>query len=153
MSADQRLTDMGLDLPEAPAPAGVYNPIVVTWNMAYVSGHGPLKTDGTMFSGKVGQDTDVEGGKLAARQTGMAILSTLKANLGGLDRVKRIIKVLGMVNAAPTFSDHPQVINGCSELFAELWGQENGVGARSAVGMGSLPGNITVEIEAIFELH
>lgn len=153
MSADQRLTDMGLDLPEAPAPAGVYNPIVVTGNMAYVSGHGPLKTDGTMFSGKVGQDTDVEGGKLAARQTGMAILSTLKANLGGLDRVKRIIKVLGMVNAAPTFSDHPQVINGCSELFAELWGQENGVGARSAVGMGSLPGNITVEIEAIFELH
>ena len=153
MSADQRLTDMGLDLPAAPAPAGVYNPIVVTGNMAYVSGHGPLKTDGTMFSGKVGQDTDVEGGKLAARQTGMAILSTLKANLGGLDRVKRIIKVLGMVNAAPTFSDHPQVINGCSELFAELWGQENGVGARSAVGMGSLPGNITVEIEAIFELH
>jgi len=153
VSADQRLTDMGLDLPEAPAPAGVYNPIVVTGNMAYVSGHGPLKTDGTMFSGKVGQDTDVEGGKLAARQTGMAILSTLKANLGGLDRVKRIIKVLGMVNAAPTFSDHPQVINGCSELFAELWGQENGVGARSAVGMGSLPGNITVEIEAIFELH
>ena len=151
MSADQRLTDMGLDLPEAPAPAGVYNPIVVTGNMAYVSGHGPLKTDGTMFSGKVGQDTDVEGGKLAARQTGMAILSTLKANLGGLDRVKRIIKVLGMVNAEPDFGQQPKVINGFSDLMVEIFG-DPGRCPRSAVGMGSLPFQIPVEIEAIVEL-
>ncbi|MAE67590.1 MAG: hypothetical protein CMJ18_25315 [Phycisphaeraceae bacterium] len=152
MSADQRLNDLGVELPEAPAPAGVYKPIVVTGNMAYVSGHGPLKTDGSMTTGRVGTETDLEGGKESARQTGLAILATLKANLGSLDRVKRVVKVLGMVNAAPDFKDHPQVINGCSELFGEVWGPENGIGARSAVGMGSLPGNITTEIEVIFEL-
>ena len=152
MSADQRLNALGVELPEAPAPAGVYKPIVVTGNMAYVSGHGPLKTDGSMTTGRVGTETDLEGGKESARQTGLAILATLKANLGSLDRVKRVVKVLGMVNAAPDFKDHPQVINGCSELFGEVWGPENGIGARSAVGMGSLPGNITTEIEVIFEL-
>jgi enamine deaminase RidA (YjgF/YER057c/UK114 family) len=90
--------------------------------------------------------------KLAARQTGLTILATLKANLGSLNKIKRVIKILGMVNCNTDFEKHPFVINGCSELFAEIWGQENGVGVRSAVGMGSLPENIPVEIEAIFEL-
>lgn len=104
------------------------------------------------MTGRVGSETDLAGGKAAARQTGLAILATLRGHLGSLDRIKRVIKVLGMVNAAPDFKEHPQVINGCSELFAEIWGPDLGVGARSAVGMGSLPGNITVEIEAIFEI-
>ena len=111
-----------------------------------------MVTDGTLITGVVGRDLDLEGGKLAARQVGLAILATLRAQLGSLDRVKRLVKVLGMVNTAPDFYEHPKVINGCSELFAEIWGAENGIGARSAVGMGPLPGNIAVEIEAIFEL-
>ena len=104
------------------------------------------------MTGRVGQDLDLNAGKAAARQVGLAILATLRAELGSLDRVKRVIKVLGMVNCTPDFRDHPKVINGCSELFADVFGPENGIGARSAVGMGSLPGNIAVEIEAIFEI-
>jgi enamine deaminase RidA (YjgF/YER057c/UK114 family) len=96
---------------------------------------------------------DIEQGKLAARQVGLAMLATIKASVGSLDRVKRVIKVLGMVNCVPSFERHPYVMNGCSELFAAVWGQEMGIGVRSAVGMGSLPDNIPVEIEAIFELH
>ena len=153
MSADQRVKDLGLELPPAPKPAGVYTPVLVVDGLAYVSGHGPLRPDGTMMTGKVGRDTDQEGGKKAARQTALAILATLRANLGSLDRVQQVIKVLGMVNAAPDFTEHPAVINGCSELFAEVFGPEHGVGARSAVGMGSLPGDITVEIEAIFSVR
>ena len=94
----------------------------------------------------------MEDGKLAARQVGLTILSTLRSHLGSLDKVKRVIKVLGMVNADPAFDKHPFVVNGCSELFAQVWGRENGIGVRSAVGMGSLPDNIPVEIEALFEL-
>jgi enamine deaminase RidA (YjgF/YER057c/UK114 family) len=141
-----------LELPPAPKPAGVYQPVVVVGNMAYASGHGPLKTDGTMLTGRVGVDTDLHGGERSARQTGLALLASLRAKLGSLDRVVRVVKLLGMVNCTPDFTAHPQVINGCSELFRDLWGPDNGVGARSAVGMGSLPGNITTEIEAIFEV-
>lgn len=108
--------------------------------------------DKTLYTGRVGADMTLEEGKIAARQVGLAILATLKDQLGSLDQVKRVIKTLGMVNSTPDFKDHPAVINGCSELFAEVWGSENGIGARSAVGMGSLPGNIPVEIEVIFEL-
>jgi len=100
----------------------------------------------------VGSEVDAEFGRAAARQTGLAILATLRAHLGSLDRVKRVVKVLGMVNCTPAFGEHPAVINGCSELFRDVFGEENGIGARSAVGMGSLPGNISVEIEAIFEI-
>ena len=121
-------------------------------NLAYISGHGPLKADKTVITGRVGADLDLQAGKLAARQVGLAILSSVRAELGSLDRVRRVIKVLGMVNATSEFRDHPAVINGCSELFAEIFGPDNGVGARSAVGMASLPGNIAVEIEAIFEM-
>jgi enamine deaminase RidA (YjgF/YER057c/UK114 family) len=106
-----------------------------------------------MMTGRVGVECDLETGKAAARQTGLAILATLRENLGSLDRVERVIKLLGMVNAAADFTEHPQVINGCSELFAEVFGADHGVGARSAVGMGSLPGNISVEIEAIFQIR
>jgi enamine deaminase RidA (YjgF/YER057c/UK114 family) len=152
MTPEQRLTELALELPPAPKPVAVYRPVVVTGNLAYVSGHGPLRVDKSLITGVVGRDLDLDAGKLAARQVGLAILATLRAHFGGLDRVKRLIKVLGMVNSAPDFYDHPKVINGCSELFAEIWGDENGIGARSAVGMGPLPENIAVEIEAIFEL-
>ncbi|MBI3414666.1 MAG: RidA family protein [Verrucomicrobia bacterium] len=152
MSAEARLLELKLELPPAPKPIAVYRPLVVAGNLAYVSGHGPLKADKTLMLGRLGADLDLAGGKLAARQVGLAILATLRAELGSLDRVKRLIKVLGMVNCTPDFRDHPAVINGCSELFADVFGKENGIGARSAVGMGSLPGNIAVEIEAIFEL-
>lgn len=152
MSAEARLKELKLELPPAPKPAGVYKPLVVSGGMAYVSGHGPLKPDGSMITGRVGQDVDKDGGYQAARQVGLTILATLKANLGSLDKVKRLVKTLGMVNAVADFKEHPAVINGYSDLMREVFGADNGVGARSAVGMGSLPGNITVEIEAIFEV-
>jgi enamine deaminase RidA (YjgF/YER057c/UK114 family) len=151
MGAEARLAELGIKLPSPPKPAGVYKPVVVVGNLAYVSGHGPLKDDGTLITGKVGKDTDQKGGYDSARQTGLAILATLRSGLGSLDRVKRVIKLLGMVNCTPDFAQHPAVINGCSELFRDVWG-DDGVGARSAVGMGSLPGDITTEIEVIFEL-
>ena len=152
MNPEARLAELKLELPSAPKPVAVYKPLVICGNLAYVSGHGPLKSDKTMMTGRVGQELDLEAGKAAARQTGLAILATLRNELGSLDRVKRVIKVLGMVNCTPDFRDHPQVINGCSELFRDVFGPENGIGARSAVGMGSLPGNIAVEIEAVFEI-
>ncbi len=152
MSADARISELNLELPPATKPAGVYKPIVIAGNMAYISGHGPYKSDETMIQGRVGEELDLDAGKAAARQVGLAILATLRENLGSLDRVKRVVKLLGMVNSTPDFLDHPIVINGCSELFSEVFGEENGIGARSAVGMVVLPGNITVEIEAIFEI-
>ncbi len=152
MSAESRLAELKLQLPPVPKPAGVYKPLVISGKMAYASGHGPLKSDGTMHTGRVGADVDLAAGVASARQTGLAILATLREALGSLDRVARVIKVLGMVNCTPDFTQHPQVINGCSELFRDIWGEDHGVGARSAVGMGSLPGNITTEIEVIFEL-
>ncbi|MDQ2657070.1 MAG: RidA family protein [Bacteroidota bacterium] len=152
-TADQRLQDLGLTLPPAPKPLGVYKPFLRVGNFAYVSGHGTVKDDGTLIIGRVGKDLTMEEGKAAAQQVGLAILATLKQNLGSLSRVKRVIKVLGMVNSTPEFDRHPFVINGCSELFAKIWGEDNGVGVRSSVGMGSLPDNIPVEIEAVFELE
>jgi len=152
MNPEARLAELKLELPSAPKPVAVYKPVVICGNLAYVSGHGPVKPDKSLITGRVGQDLDLEAGKAGARQTGLAILATLRSELGSLDRVKRLIKVLGMVNCTPDFRDHPQVINGCSELFRDVFGPENGVGSRSAVGMGSLPGNIAVEIEAVFEI-
>jgi enamine deaminase RidA (YjgF/YER057c/UK114 family) len=152
MSAEKNFKKLNLELPPAPTPIGVYIPFLKVGKLGYVSGHGPLLPDKTLIRGRVGQDMDAEQGKLAARQVGLAILATLKSHLGSLNKVKRVIKVLGMVNADPSFEKHPYIINGCSELFAEVWGKENGIGVRSAVGMGSLPDNIPVEIEAIFEI-
>jgi len=151
-SADQNFEQLGYTLPPAPKPMGVYKPFLIVGNMAYVSGHGTVKEDGTLIIGRIGRDLNQEEGKLAARQVGLAILATLKQNLGSLAKIRRVVKVLGMVNCAPDFERHPFVINGCSELFASIWGDEHGIGVRSAVGMGSLPDNIPVEIEAIFEL-
>lgn len=152
MSAEANLLQLNVALPPAPTPVAVYKSLVIVGNLVYVSGHGPVKDDGSLVTGKVGADLSLDEGKAAARQTGLAILATLKKQLGSLDAVKRVVKMLGMVNSAPDFYDHPKVINGCSELFAEVWGANHGVGARSAVGMGPLPGNIAVEIEVIFEL-
>lgn len=152
MTPDQNFEKLSLTLPPAPKPLGVYKPFLRVGNLIYVSGHGTVKEDGSLIIGKVGVDFDKDEAKLAARQVGLAILATLKANLGSFNHIRRVIKVLGMVNAVPDFERHPFVINGCSELFAQVWGEENGVGVRSAVGMGSLPDNIPVEIEAVFEL-
>jgi enamine deaminase RidA (YjgF/YER057c/UK114 family) len=152
MTPEQNLARLALALPPAPKPVAVYRPVVVVQNLAYVSGHGPVRVDGSLIKGRVGAELDLAQGQAAACQVGLAILATLRAHFGSLDRVKRVIKTLGMVNSAPDFLDHPKVINGCSELFAEIWGPENGIGARSAVGLGPLPANIAVEIEVIFEL-
>ena len=151
-SAEETLKSLNLELPPAPKPMGVYKPVVVSGSMVYVSGHGPLKADGTLMTGQVGSDVDQAAGYAAAKQTGLAILASLRAALGSLDRIRRVVKTLGMVNSTADFTQHPAVINGCSELFAHVFGPDHGVGARSAVGIGSLPGNISVEIEMILEL-
>jgi enamine deaminase RidA (YjgF/YER057c/UK114 family) len=152
MTAEQNFAALLLELPPAPAPMGVYKPMLIDGKNCYVSGHGPVRSDGRLIVGRIGAAMSVEDGKLAARQVGLTILATLRSQLGSLDRIKRVIKVLGMLNADSDFEKHPYVINGCSELFAAVWGNDNGIGVRSAVGMGSLPGNIPVEIEALFEL-
>jgi enamine deaminase RidA (YjgF/YER057c/UK114 family) len=149
---DLRITELGLILPPPPTPVGVYKPVLVVDKFLYVSGQGPLLPDGTLMKGKVGADLDTEGGKLAARQVGLTMLSTIKTHFGELKKIKRIVKVLGMVNSTPDFEGHPAVINGFSELMSDVFGPDNGVGVRSAVGM-TLPSNIAVEIEAIFELY
>ncbi|QXV64472.1 RidA family protein [Mucilaginibacter sp. 21P] len=151
-SAEQNFKETGLSLPPAPKPLGVYKPCLIDGKYLYLSGHGTVQDDGSLIIGRIGDTIDMENGKLAARQVGLAMLATIKENLGSLDRIKRVIKVLGMVNCTPDFERHPYIINGASELFAKVWGEENGIGVRSAVGMGSLPDNIPVEIEALFEL-
>jgi enamine deaminase RidA (YjgF/YER057c/UK114 family) len=151
-TADQNFAGLGLNLPPAPKPLGVYKPYLIDGKYLYVSGHGPVQNDGKLIIGRIGDSVTPEEGKQAAHQVGLTILATIKANIGSFDKVKRVIKVLGMVNCTPDFEKHPFIINGCSELFAKVWGEDNGIGVRSAVGMGSLPDNIPVEIEALFEL-
>ena len=152
MTPDEKFADLHLTLPPAPKPLGVYKPFLIAGSLCYVSGHGTVKEDGELIVGRIGDTMDIEEGKLAARQVGLAILATLIQNLGSLNKIKRVIKVLGMVNCSSNFQEHPYIINGCSELFAKVWGDDDGVGVRSAVGVGSLPGNIPVEIEVVFEL-
>ena len=152
-NAEQNFEKLGLQLPPAPKPLGVYKPTMRIDKDVYVSGHGTVQLDGSLIIGRVGEDMDIEEAKLAARQVGLAILATLKSNYGSLNKIKRVVKVLGMVNATADFEKHPYVINGCSELFAAVWGEEYGIGVRSAVGMSTLPDNIPVEIEALFELN
>jgi enamine deaminase RidA (YjgF/YER057c/UK114 family) len=152
MNAEERFNKLGLGLPPAPAPLGVYKPYVIDGKYLYLSGHGPVREDKTLIIGRIGSQLNAEEGKLAARQVGLTMLSTIRTHIGSLDKIKRVIKLLGMVNCTPDFERHPYIINGCSELFAEIWGEENGIGVRSAVGFGSLPDNIPVEIEALFEL-
>ena len=152
LTPDQRFEQTGLTLPPAPAPMGVYKPCLVDGRHLYLSGHGPVQNNKTLIIGRIGDDLDMEQGKLAARQVGLTMLATIFANIGSFNKIKRVIKVLGMVNCVASFEKHPYIINGCSELFATIWGTDNGVGVRSAVGLGSLPDNIPVEIEALFEL-
>jgi enamine deaminase RidA (YjgF/YER057c/UK114 family) len=153
-SPEARLKELNLTLPTPGRPMARYKMAVRVGNMLYISGHGPARlTDSTPVTGKCGVDLNVEQGKESARAVGMNILATVRDQLGSLDRVKRLVKTLGMVNSAPDFTHHPMVINGFSELMAEVFGEDAGVGARSAVGMGALPGNIAVEIECIFEVE
>ena len=152
MDPETRLQELHLTLPPAAKPIGVYKPAVQTGNLLFTSGHGPLQPDGKLILGVVGKDLTLEQGYQAARQTGLAILATLGANLGSLNKVKRLVKTLGLVNCTAEFKDHPKVINGFSELMAEVFGPERGIGARSAVGTLSLPGNMAVEVECIFEI-
>ncbi len=152
MSAEERLTKLGLELPPAPKPIGLYKPVVVVGNLAYLSGHGPLKSDGTLIIGRLGDGMTLEEGQAAARQTALAMLATLRFALGTLDRVSRLIKVLGLVRCTEAFDQQPAVINGCSQVFADVFGPDQGIAARSALGTNALPGGIAVEIEAIFEI-
>lgn len=152
MTPEENFAQLGLTLPPAPRAVAVYRTFLIDGRHCYVSGHGPYLPDGTNITGKLGLDMTEDEGKNAAQQVGLAILATLKEGLGSLNKVKRVIKILGMVNSTAEYGKHPYVINGCSELFAKVWG-ENGIGVRSAVGIGSLPGNIAVEIEALFELE
>lgn len=153
LTPDQQFAQTGLELPPAPTPLGVYKPYLVDGKYLYLSGHGPVQNDKTLIIGRVGETLTMEEGKLAARQVGLTMLSTIFTNLGSFNKVKRVMKVLGMVNCVSNFEKHPYIINGCSELFATIWGTDNGIGVRSAVGMGTLPDNIPVEIEAMFELY
>ena len=148
---EKKITELGLSLPLVPASKGIYKRCLVDGRHLYVSGHVSINNDGSLITGKLGKGLNEEDGKLAARQCGLAMLASVKEQIGSLDKIKRVIKILGMVNSTPDFEKHPLVINGCSELFAQLWG-EDGIGVRSAVGMGSLPNNVAVEIEGIFEL-
>lgn len=152
MSVKQRIEELGLTLPPATKAVGVYKPAITVGNICYTSGHGPLKPDGSLITGRVGDQFDQEAGYQAARQTGLAILATLEAHLGDLDRIVRVLKLYGMVWCTSDFDQHPAVINGCSELFRDIFGEDLGIGVRSAVGMNSLPIQMMVEIEGMFEV-
>jgi enamine deaminase RidA (YjgF/YER057c/UK114 family) len=138
--------------PVPSASKGIYKSCIVVGNLVYTSGHVPFDTNGNRIQGTIGIDMDTQQAKAIARNVGLCILQSLINELGSLNKIKRVIKVLGMVHATSSFAEHPVVINGCSELFREIWGEDNGVGVRSAVGMGSLPDHVPVEIEAVFEL-
>jgi enamine deaminase RidA (YjgF/YER057c/UK114 family) len=153
VSAEARLAELNLELPAAGKVMGLYKPVLVVGNLAYLSGHGPVQPDGKLTAGIVGKDLDLAAGQQAARRTGLVMLSSLKSHLGSLDRIKRLVKTFGMVRCTPEFVDQPAVINGFSELMKEVFGEENGVAARSAMGAASLPAGMAVEIEAIFELN
>ncbi len=151
MGAEARIAELKLTLPPAPKPVATYLTAVRQGNLLYVSGHGPLNPDGSMHLGKLGAGLELAAGAAAARQTGLAILATVRSHLGSLDKVARVVKVLGLVNSAPDFIDHPKVINGFSDLMVDVFG-EAGKAARSAFGVAALPGGMAVEIEAIFEV-
>lgn len=150
---DKRIEELGLVLPPQSKPVAVYVPAVISGNLLYTAGHVPRTAEGKLFPGRVGKDLSVKEGAEAARNVGLAILTTVRESLGTLNRVVRLVKVLGMVNCTPEFTDQPLVVNGFSELMVQVFGDQAGKGGRSAVGMGSLPGNVPVEIEAIFEIR
>ena len=148
-----KLAEWNIELPPAPEPKGVYRPLVVIDRLAYTAGHLPVEPSGELLSGRIGDCLDVEAGRRAAMLAGLGILATLRRQLGSLDRIGRVVKILGIVNCTADFVQQPAVLNGCSELFAEVFGPEDGVGARSAIGTNSLPLGVPVEIEAVFEIR
>ena len=156
MSAEAQLTaklaELGIELPPVPEPKGLYKPTITVGNLLYTSGHLPVNASGTITTGRVGAELDVAAGYKAAQLVGLNILATLRKTLGSLDKVRRVIKILGVVNCTAEFTQQPAVVNGCSELFADVFGRDAGVGARSAVGTNTLPLGVPVEIEAIFEI-
>jgi len=152
INIEEKIKALNLSLPPTPPLGGVYKPVIISGNMLYVSGQGPLNNDGSLILGKLGKDLTLDQGYAAARQVGLTMLSTLKSEIGDLNKIKRLVKTLGMVNSTLDFHDQPKVINGFSELMVNIWGDDLGKGARSAVGM-ILPRNMAVEIEAIFEIH
>jgi enamine deaminase RidA (YjgF/YER057c/UK114 family) len=154
MGAEERAKELGLDLGRPPAPVANYVPAVRVGNVVYLSGHVPPPgADGARPSGKVGEDIDVEAAYGLAREVAIAMLASLRAEVGSLDRVRRVVKVTGLVNAIPTFTQHPQVINGASDLLVEVFGPEVGKHARTAAGAGSLPANVPVEIDMVVEVE
>ena len=153
MGHETRLKELGIELPPAGKVLGVYRPVFVLGNLAYTSGHGPVGGDGTGVCGRLGDDLDQAAGYDAARRTGLAMLASLRAQLGTLDAIRRLVKTVGYVQATADFTAHPAVINGFSELIRDVFGPETGVGARSAMGVASLPAGWCVEIEAVFELE
>jgi len=153
MNLEERLAELGIELPPAPKVLGLYKPVLVADGLAYTSGHGPLRAEGGFVCGRLGEDLDVEAGAVAARLAGLAVLASLRAELGGLGRVERLVKTLGLVNSAPDFTAHPAVINGFSELMHQVLGDGAGVGARSAMGVAALPAGWAVEVEAVFRLR
>ena len=152
MNPEKMITELNLVLPPVSKAAGVYKPVLILGDLVYFSGHLPILSDGSMITGRVGTELSIEEGAAAARLVGLSVLSSLKEKLGSLNQISRLVKLLGMVNAPSSFSEHPKVINGCSELFQEIWGEDFGVGVRSAFGVSGLPGNASVEIEGIFQL-
>ena len=152
MTADERLRELKLVLPPVPEPKGLYRPLLVVGSLVYTSGHLPLRDDGSLITGRVGADLDEQAGAAAARQVALAILATLRHELGSLDRIRRLVKLLGFVNGTADFTRQPVVLNGASQLFADVFGPIDGVGVRSAVAAPSLPLGVPVEIEAVFEL-
>lgn len=151
-SLESKFQSLGWQLPPAPKPVGLYKPVLIVGNLAYVSGHGPLKSDGSLMLGRVGDELDVAGGQAAAKQTALAMLSTLRNELASLDRLVRIVKTLGLVRCTDDFGQSPLVINGFSQVFVDLLGSDLGIGVRSALGTNSLPNGMAVEVEAIFEI-
>ncbi|HIG84942.1 MAG TPA: RidA family protein [Verrucomicrobia bacterium] len=152
MSAESRIQELGLTLPPSVPLGGIYKPLVITGNIGYLSGHGPYLGDDKYITGRVGEDLNLAEGQQAARQVGLALLRTMKNQLGDLNKVGRLVKTLALVNSANDFCQQPQVINGFSELMADVFGEDRGIGARSAIATNALPGNIAVEIELIIEL-
>lgn len=152
MGIEERLNELGLELPPAPSAVAIYRPSLVVGDMCYTSGHLPVNTDGSLHLGCIGKDADQDAGYAAAKQAALAILSTLKAELGSLDRIERIVKLFGMVNCTSEFTQQPAVVNGCSELMRDVFGDDIGIGTRSAVGVAALPLGVMVEIEAIVQI-
>ena len=153
MMISEKISKLGIKLPPPPRAAGLYKPVLILGNQIYFSGHLPILSDGSMIIGKVGDEMTLEEGKKAACQVGLNILSSVEQALGTLDRVSSVIKLLGMVNSTEEFTEHPQVINGCSKLFQDIWGDDNGVGVRSAFGVSGLPAGVPVEIEGILSIR